>query len=125
MIPPIQNTGAGGAVMKSLSSVNRTVYANDFKNIGVAFLGSPPNAPPRSVDDIARDIPGRAVTAIKDGTFIIFWGANPNLAPAGASRTILGYVKDVPEKGGVVLLLDGTTPTITAQEFKAMAKAGK
>jgi len=108
--------------MASLSSVRRNVFANDLKNIGLAYLTvAATGQPPRSAADLGQDI-RQQLLSIKDGTLVIFWGANPNLPEA--SNTVLGYVKDVPEKGGVVLMLDGSIrQNMTPEEFKAAPKA--
>ncbi len=45
--------------------------------------------------------------------------------PAGTSNTVLAYAKDVPEKGGWVLMGDGTARQMTPEEFKKAPKAGK
>ena len=41
----------------------------------------------------------------------------------GSSNTVLGYEKDVPEKGGAVAMGDGSVKTMTAEQFKAAPKA--
>jgi hypothetical protein len=38
---------------------------------------------------------------------------------------VLAYETEVPEKGGAVLMQDGTVKTMTADEFKSAPKAGK
>jgi hypothetical protein len=63
--------------------------------------------------------------AVEAGQIVVFWGADPARAPGGASNTVLAYDKDVPEKGGVVVMLSGTPGNMTAEEFKKAPKAGK
>ncbi len=60
--------------------------------------------------------------ALRDERVILLWGGS---APSGQKDRVLAYEKGVPEKGGSVLLQDGTVKTMTADEFKAAPKAGK
>jgi hypothetical protein len=121
VLPNLHNTGGGGAVMATLSSVRRNEFANELKNIGLAYktaavTGDPPSSAEALGPEFRR--------YFKDDTIVVVWGADPN--SPGASNTVLGYVKDVPEKGGVVLMLDGTVrPNMTSDEFKATPKAVK
>jgi hypothetical protein len=64
-----------------------------------------------------------AVQALKNKEVLVYWGAGLSDA-SGASSTVLAYHKDVPEKGGEVLMQDGTARKMTADEFKAATKAG-
>jgi hypothetical protein len=59
-----------------------------------------------------------ALGAIRSKEILLYWGAGFSDA-ADASSTVLAYHKDVPEKGGDVLMQDGTTRTMSADEFKA------
>ena len=52
---------------------------------------------------------------------LVYWGAGLSDGPDAAS-TVLAYQKDVPEKGGEVLMQDGTPKKMTADEFKAARK---
>jgi hypothetical protein len=62
-----------------------------------------------------------AISSIRDKQVLVYWGAGLSDGPDAAS-TILAYHKDVPEKGGEVLLQDGTARTMTAEEFRAARK---
>jgi hypothetical protein len=42
---------------------------------------------------------------------------------AGPSNTVLAYEKDVPARGGLVLMGDASTRRMTAQEFAQAPKA--
>jgi hypothetical protein len=48
------------------------------------------------------------------------WGV-----PLGTGNAVLAYSKDVPEKGGTVMLMDGTIAEMSAAEFAAAPKAKK
>jgi hypothetical protein len=127
--PPValRDGGVGAGVTKSISSVNRVVFANHLKNIGTAYqVAANLGKPPASVADLDPNDIRQQLPFLKDGTFVILWGSDPQNAPGGASNTVLGYIKDVPENGGVVLMLDGTLrPNMTPAEFKAAPKRKK
>jgi hypothetical protein len=75
---------------------------------------------PKAIADflpMERNFPG-ALGAIRSKEVLVYWGAGFSDA-ADASSTVLAYNKDVPEKGGGVLMQDGTTRTMSAEEFKA------
>jgi hypothetical protein len=48
----------------------------------------------------------------------VVWNVNTKDA-----RTVLAYDKDAAEKGGAVLMADGTVKTMTAPEFAAVKPA--
>lgn len=62
-----------------------------------------------------------AIRSIRDKDVLVYWGVGFSGA-SDAGSTVLAYQKDVPEKGGEVLMLDGAAKTMTADEFKAAAK---
>jgi hypothetical protein len=80
-------------------------------------------APPRDIKDIQsqQTVSPAAFAAIKSGEVVVNWGVG--LADdTEAAATVLAYQKDVPEKGGEVLMQDGTAKKMTADEFKAAKK---
>ena len=87
--------------------------------------------PPAKLDDLTpmEMACPTGVRALKKGEAVVRWGATlpdtgeePGKVPA---PEVLAYVKNVPEQGGYVLLLDRTIRKMTADEFKAAPKAGK
>jgi hypothetical protein len=79
--------------------------------------------PPQGIKDIEglKGVAPAAVEAIKSKEVIVYWGVGLDEGSDGAS-TVLAYQKDVPEKGGEVLMQDGTAKKMTADEFKAAKK---
>jgi hypothetical protein len=78
---------------------------------------------PKAIADILpmqRNFSG-ALEAIQNKEVLVYWGVGFSDAPDAAS-TVLAYHKDVPEKGGDVLMQDGTTRTMSADEFQAARK---
>jgi hypothetical protein len=79
--------------------------------------------PPKELKDILplqRVLP-TAVESIRSKDVLVYWGVGISDAPEAAS-TVLAYHKDVPEKGGEVLMQDGTAKKMTAAEFQAAPK---
>jgi hypothetical protein len=62
-----------------------------------------------------------AIGALRNGDLLLYWGVGLSDGPE-APGTVLAYGKEVPEKGGDVLMQDGSTKTITAEEFKSARK---
>lgn len=90
--------------------------------------------PPQSFADV-QAVPSLEMAApmgferVRTGEFVVRWGAP--LPDTGEEigttddAEILAYVKEAPEQGGSVLLLNRTLTTMTAEEFAAAPKAGK
>jgi hypothetical protein len=81
---------------------------------------------PIKAEDLRDYEPGgpTGFSALTSGTVVVLWGAKMSKTPE-AANTVLGYEKDVPTKGGAVVMLDGSTKTMTADEFNAAPKAKK
>ncbi len=65
-----------------------------------------------------------AYQGLKDGRYRFVWNADL-LKNLPSEETILAYQKDAPSQGGLVLYLDGSRKTLTAEQFKTarLAKA--
>lgn len=99
--------------------------ANDLKEVGIMYhqyLDKSGGAGPTKAEDLqpfAADYP-QGYQGLKDGKYVFIWNAK---RPLEASKTVLGYEKDVPTKGGFVLMGDSSVKPMTADEFKAAPKA--
>jgi hypothetical protein len=106
-------------VGKMLPNVQRHDAGMDLRNIAQLYsadaLGG---TPPKKLEDL-KGLDARAAQAVKDGLYVVLWGAAPN-APGTA---VVAYEKDVPAKGGMVANLTGTVSRMTPQEFQAAPKA--
>jgi hypothetical protein len=86
--------------------------------------------PPTKLDDFAtiKTQATNGYEALRSGTVILRFGATlPDLAEdpgQSSSEEVLAYMKEVPESGGKVLLLNRTVKTMTPEEFKAAKLAG-
>jgi hypothetical protein len=82
-------------------------------------------AAPKGVADLQRDFKegASALERIKKGELIVRWGfLVPGDFPDGTSLTVLIYEKDVPARGGAVLMADGSFRRMTAEQFKQSAR---
>ncbi|HZT81471.1 MAG TPA: hypothetical protein VFA26_14680 [Gemmataceae bacterium] len=118
---PFAGPGAG----KMFPSVGRLSPTNDLSQFGKFYLlQAQTDGPPKKLDDLPdlkRDLP-HVARGIQEGYYVVNWGANPANAPAGTSNTVLAYVWDAPQKGGVVVKLDGSVANVTAEQFAQLAK---
>jgi hypothetical protein len=115
--------GCGG-VAKVREAAARAKRANQLKMVGLAYhdfqnsKGKAPAAPADLLPLLTTD--PETAQALQNGDIVILWGAQvPGDFPQGTSLTVLGYDKDVPTKGGPVLLGDASTKIMTAAEFNA------
>jgi len=76
---------------------------------------------PEDFSDYVDSMPS-AFERIKQGDYVVAWGAGRSTA-SGAAEQILVYEKKAPTEGGAVLLRDGTVKQMTAAEFNAAPKA--
>jgi hypothetical protein len=56
------------------------------------------------------------------GKYVLYWNVRITTLTAGSAATVLGYEASVPASGGMVLMADGSTRTMTAAEFAAAPK---
>jgi len=107
-----------------LSPAART---NQLKQIGLAYHSyvDTNRKAPAKIEDLAPfyENDAKITAAVKDGTFVVIWNSTFQNMTAGTSNTILGYEKDAKEKGGLVLMADGSVKTLTDKQFKAATLA--
>jgi hypothetical protein len=106
---------------------NPAMLTNQLKMIGLAYLNyaDAKGQPPSRIEDLAPFYENDAAVtaAVKDGTFVVFWNSDYRKMTKGTSNTILAYHKDAKDKGGLVLLADGSVKTMSPKEFNAAPKA--
>src|SRR4051812_15423152 len=86
--------------------------------------------PPQSLRDFEpyREGTPNGIGAAARGELVVLWGAQLNdLSDEGTNDSpdeVLAYFKDVPEKGGLVLMKNRKIKSMTPEEFQAAPKAG-
>jgi hypothetical protein len=122
-VPPPAPVAGGG------DAADRARKENDLKQIGLAYHSyfSTTGKAPAKVEDLEPyyEKNAKITAALKDGTYVFYYNVKLTDMVNGTSNTILGYEKDAPAKGGVVLFGDGSVKSLTADEFAKTAKAGK
>jgi hypothetical protein len=102
---------------------------NDLKRIVLAYhnhLDAARKAPARA-EDLAPFFENdtRLLAMLKNEDIVFFYNVGITQMTAGTSNTVLAYVKDVPAKGGLVGMADGSVRTMSAEEFAKATLAGK
>jgi hypothetical protein len=77
-------------------------------------------APPTKVEDLSEheDALPNALQPIRDGQIVVVW----RIGYTPSSSNVLAYAKDAPERGGKVLLRNGTVKEMSADEFRSAKK---
>jgi len=118
--------GSGGPVTETVAIQSRLGEVAELYRTYSAMSKKPPKslADLRTIENVAPS----GLTPLVTGEVVVYWGAElPDLGeePTGPeSDKVLAYEKDVPEKGGQVLMLDRRIKTMTAEAFAAAPKAG-
>ena len=81
---------------------------------------------PKGVQDLAAYGPGfpAAEVFLQNGAIVYAWGTKIS-QDADAATTVIAYESKTPTEGGLVMMQNGTTQTMTAEQFKAAKVAGK
>ncbi|HZY84441.1 MAG TPA: DUF1559 domain-containing protein [Gemmataceae bacterium] len=117
---------AAGAV----SPAGSRLRENEMKQIALAyhsFWSANGNRGPAKVEELAPYYENSVnITALlTSGEVVVYPGATIRSMINGSSNTVLGYEKDVPTKGGLVMMGDGSVKKMSADAFAKSPKAGK
>lgn len=120
--------GGGGAAGAVRARFDRAKAESDLKQIGLAYhnVWASTNRGPANVEELAPYYENRAsiTQAIKDGTYVIIWGATIASMTDGTSNTVLGYSAEADTRGmRAVLFGDGAVRGVNDADFKAAPKA--
>jgi hypothetical protein len=118
-----------GLWASSASAQANARTANDLKQIGLAYhlCIDGTGRPPAKAEDLAPFMCNdkRLVDLLKNEDIVFFYRVGIAQMTNGTSKTILAYDKEVPDKGGLVLMGDGSVQKLSVDEFKKAHKAGK
>ena len=112
------------------NAADRAKRSNRLKAAALAYInycddnrGKAP-AGPADLQKYVSEFP-EVGQALQNGDIVIYWNVRfpDDMQQQGTSNTVLGYEKDVPAKGGMVIMGDGSVREMTAQEFQAAPKA--
>jgi hypothetical protein len=114
---------AGGCGEKQLRPAPQTAEQESITQLGRVLSGFRGKAAPKALKDLLSREQGypAAIGALRSGDVLLYWGVGISAGP-DAAGTVVAYCKGVPEKGGEVLMQDGTAKAMTADEFKAARK---
>ena len=127
--------GCGGGpetVVPTEETMNQTAMFDVGEALRVYQVnhGSPPKATADIVNDQGMDMLAPiGLQALRNNEVVVFWGTTlPDTMEVATSDeghdTVLAFESQVPESGGLVLMVDRTVETMTAEEFDAAPKAG-
>jgi hypothetical protein len=115
---PVLTVGCGGG--SRTQSPQHTILQEIHSMYGL-YIKHHQKAP-KQLSDLANKenegIHPGAVAALKKKRYEVVWGVNSK-----DSGTVLAYEKDVPTKGGPVLMADGAVREMTAEEFRSAKKS--
>jgi hypothetical protein len=118
--------GCGG-VRNAAARVQRS---NRLKSVALAYInycddnrGKAPTGAP-DLQKYVSEFPDVS-QALQNGDIVVYWNARvpADMLEQGSSNTVLAYEKDVPAKGGMVAMGDGSVREMTAAEFQTAPKA--
>jgi hypothetical protein len=114
---------AGGCGATQFAPPPQTAEQESIAQLGRVLGGYRGKAAPKALKDILSREQGypAAIGALRSGEVLLYWGVGLSDGP-DAAGTVVAYGKGVPEKGGEVLMQDGTAKAMTADEFKADRK---
>ena len=122
LVSAVVGCGGGGAGAGSGPAGPTPQVMAEVAELLGAYSGSNKNPPTKAADFIRYEaMASDAVRFIQNGDIVYAWG---NAIKPG-STAVLAYPKDAAEKGGPVLLQDGTVKSMTAAEFATAPKAVK
>jgi len=134
-LPALCITGCGTAKpsngsIESKETAARQQQIGDFKQLGVmyhSYLEANGDKAPTSADDFIKYAGSNSqlvqvVQKVKSGQYVIIWGLTTQDLRKSLSL-IVGYEKDAPTSGGVVMLGTGAARYMTVAEFQSTPKA--
>ena len=130
----LSSAGCGGSdpVIPTEEVMSQTAIADVGEALRAfqANNGEPPKTAAELVGAQGMDMLAPiGMKAISDDEVVVFWGTTlPDTMEVALTEegqdTVLAYESQVPESGGLVLMVDRSVKSMTAEEFQAAPKAG-
>lgn len=99
----------------------RTHY--ELIQIGHAYrAGCMAGKPPGRLEDLKSHLAPGIYAQVENGRYTVIWNVPVKSWQEPEGRFVLGYHREVPERGGVVLLGNTRTQEVSAEEFASMPK---
>jgi hypothetical protein len=111
----------GEAMQQAQNAANRQQLMNDLKQIGLArfnYSDAHGGQFPSSWAELQSvGIPAELQQKLEAAGYTMVFGMKISEFTAGTSRSIIAFRRDAAQKGGVVLMCDGSVMQITPEEF--------
>ncbi len=117
--------GCGGPTVENSPAVFDNNALSEVRDMYEVYTQVHKKAP-RSLKDFAMFSDGSptGIVAVKQGDVVVVWEVKLSEdAASDSADEVLAYAKEVPEKGGLVLMKNRQIKSMTADEFKAAPKA--
>jgi hypothetical protein len=121
---------AGCSKLRSAAIMQKT--ANELKKLCDLYgaFYSARGQGPTSVEDLETLATGdeeanTVLDAVRSGRYVLLWGVDVHAGgrtKPGMAFTVLGYERQVPETGGMVLMVDGSVLDMKPAKFAASQK---
>jgi hypothetical protein len=101
----------------------QTAEQESIVQLGRVLGGYRGKPAPKALKDMLSREQGypAAIGALRSKDVLLYWGVGLADSP-DAAATVVAYRKEVPEKGGEVLMQDGIAKAMTADEFRVARK---
>jgi hypothetical protein len=110
-------------------AADKAKRTNDLKQIGIAYhaFNDANGKAPAKANDLLPFMENdkRLLGLLENKDIVFMFGVGIRDMTDGTSNTVLAYDKDVPTKGGLVLMGDASVKTLTADDFKKAILAKK
>ena len=115
------------AAQRGAPTAAQRATGNDLRALATAYHDYifKHNKPPTTAADLTPFASGDLIGKVQSGAYMLHMNVDVFKTPAGATNTVLGYERNVPTEGGVVVMADGSTPYLTREEFAAATTGGR
>jgi hypothetical protein len=106
------------------ASAEREEELRQIGELYTLYLKEKKRPPAKLADLRAYEVPfPEGFQALSTGQCVVLWGVDLTKKKESDANTVLAYDKATPTDGGLVLMKDGKTKILTAEQFQAAPKA--